>query len=609
MAAPESVPTPPRMGQPHFNAATRFGPHQKPKNGRGTLRRLAAMFMQYRKAVVPALILTVLASGVSVAVPVFTGKVFNTFKPETRTVDTNTLILLLAVIAALYLSGWIVNTVSGVIILNVSQRLVFALRSAFFRKMQKLPLAFYDTTPRGDTMSRIANDADSISSSIAQAATQLGTSILTLSGSLAVMISLNVPLTFAVLVCVPLVALLTRMIASRSRSHFYDQQRNLGNLNGLVEETVQGLRMVKAFAKEDETLVRFSVVNDALRDSGTRAQIWSGFMMPLMNVINNLTFTAVAITGGFLCTRYGLAIGTAVTFLTYAKQFVNPLNAIAGLFNTIQSALASAERVFEVLDKAEETPDPPDAAAFPKPRGSVTFDDVCFSYDKQHPVLRHISFSVASGENIALVGETGSGKTTIVNLLNRFYDADSGHITIDGTDIRHIRRADLRNCFSVVLQETSLFSGTIMDNIRYSKPDAADRQVIEAAKIAHAHEFIEKLPAGYHTQVSGSADTLSEGQRQLLAIARAVLCDSPILILDEATSSVDTKTEKDIQRALVQLKKSRTSFLIAHRLSTIRDANRIFVIDAGAVIESGTHAELMQRHGKYYEMVVSQTGR
>ena len=598
----------PRMGGPKLGGSARFAPHQRPKNGVRTFRRLASMFLQYKGSVAASLILTAAASGFSVAVPVLTGKVFNTFTVSTRSVDVHMMMMLLAAIAAVYAGEWLVSMVSGLLILTVSQKLVLSLRAGFFNKLQHLPLAFYDTTPRGDTMSRITNDTDAVSSTIAQSSAQLVSGILTLGGSLAVMLMLNVPLTLSVLVCVPLVVSLTRTIAVRSRSHFYDQQKNLGILNGLTEENIRGLKMVKAFTKENEMLRAFGNVNQALCTSGTKAQVWAGFMMPLMNVINNLTFAVVAIAGGIMCTKYSLPVGIAVTFLGYAKQFVNPLNAIAGLFNTIQSALAGAERVFEIMDKKEEIPDPPDAVSFAHPAGKVVFTDVSFSYDKNRPVLRHINFAVEPGHTIALVGETGSGKTTIVNLLNRFYDADSGSITIDGTDITKIKRDDLRNCFSVVLQETSLFSGTIMDNIRYSRPSASDSEVMEAARIAHASDFIERLPNQYQTIVSGSADTLSEGQRQLLAIARAVLCHSPILILDEATSSVDTKTEKDIQRALVQLRSGRTCFLIAHRLSTIRDADTILVISDGQIIERGTHGSLMAEHGMYFNMVQSQTG-
>lgn len=599
----------PRMGGPKMGGPARFAPHQKPKNGRKTIRRLCAIFLRYKGVLFISILLTVASSAVAVAVPVFTGKVFNTFNETARTVEESRLLILLCALIALYIVQWISDTVSTSLMLVVSQKLVSVLRSEFFAKMQKLPLQFYDTTSRGDTMSRITNDIDTISSTIAQSSAQLITGICSTAGSIVVMVALNIPLTAAVLVCIPLIVLLTKIIARRSRNYFYAQQKSLGTLDGQIEETIHGFKMVKAFAREDETLSRFSDVNKSLCTNSTRAQEWAGFMMPMTNVINNLTFAVVAVAGGVLCTSYGLAIGTAVTFMSYAKQFVRPLNAVASLFNTIQSALAGAERVFEVMDEAEEKADVKDAVSFAHPKGDVSFRDVCFSYDKKNPVLKHITFDVPAGKTIALVGETGSGKTTIVNLLNRFYDADSGTISIDGTDITRIKRDDLRNCFSVVLQETSLFSGTIMDNIRYSRPAASDDEVKEAAEIAHASEFIERLPNQYKTTVSGSSDNLSEGQRQLLAIARAVLCNSPILILDEATSSVDTKTEKEIQRALVKLRQGRTCFLIAHRLSTIRDADRILVIDNGEILESGTHDELMQHRGHYYDMVMSQTGQ
>ena len=337
--------------------------------------------------------------------------------------------------------------------------------------------------------------------------------------------------------------------------------------------------------------------------------ICAGYMMPLMNVINNFIFAVVAIAGGIMSVKYGLAIGTVVSFLSYSKQFAQPLNSIAGMFNTIQSALAGAERVFETLDSKEEEADIENAIDIENPKGDVTFKNISFSFDKSTPILKNVSFSVKAGTTVALVGETGAGKTTIVNLLTRFYDADSGIILIDNKPIKSLKQSSLRKCFSVVLQDTCLFTGTIMDNIRYSKNDASDDEVISAAKIAHAHGFIEKLPKGYYTMVSGATDNLSQGQRQLIAIARAVLCDSPILILDEATSSVDTKTEKDIQRALLSLMKNRTSFLVAHRLSTIRDADYIMVIGNGKILESGDHKSLMEKKGQYYNMVISQMGK
>lgn len=587
----------------------RFAPTQKAKNARGTLVRIIKIYMRFAKTIFLAMIFTVFSSAISVGIPYFVGKTFDTFRIATRTVDKSTLILFLTIIAVLYGVNCLISWINGVIMLKVSQRLVFVIRAEFFEKMQRLPLKFYDTRSHGDTMSRITNDVDNISSTIAQTTTQLISSILTLVGSFMVMIVLNVPLTLVVLLCIPLVILLTRVIATHSRKYFLAQQRNLGSLNGVIEENILGLKMVKAFNKQEDVLKQFEEINENLYESSNKAQIWSGYMMPLMNVINNFIFAVVAIVGGMLSVGYGVAVGTVVSFLSYSKQFSQPLNSVAGMFNTIQSALAGAERVFEILDNEEESADFKDAIEIKQPNGNVTFENVCFSYDKSIPILKNVSFKVKAGETVALVGETGAGKTTIVNLLTRFYDADSGNIFIDDEPITNIKRNSLRKCFSVVLQDTCLFTGTIMDNIRYSKKDATDEQVVNAAKIAHAHEFIDKLPKGYQTLVSGATDNLSQGQRQLMSIARAVLCDSPILILDEATSSVDTKTEKDIQHALLRLMKNRTSFLIAHRLSTIRDADRIMVIGGGKILESGNHKSLMNEKGEYYKMVISQMGK
>lgn len=599
----------PSIGGRPMGGGKRFEPTAKPKNIKGTLMRIIKIYMRWAKTIFLAGILTVISSMISVSIPYYIGKTFNTFKVTAKTVDTKTLMLLLLIIVILYTANWIISSLNGFIMLKVSQKLVFVLRLEFFEKMQKLPLEFYDTRSHGDTMSRITNDVDNISSTIAQTTTQLISSALTLLGSFIVMITLNVTLTLVVLLCIPLVWLLTRMITSNSRDHFLAQQRSLGSLNGLIEENILGLKMVKAFSKQEDILKQFKDINDKLYESSYKAQVWSGYMMPLMNVINNFIFTIVAIVGGILSVGYGLAIGTVVSFLSYSKQFSQPLNSVAGMFNTIQSALAGAERVFEILDSKEELADIENAIEIEHMKGDVTFENVCFSYNRATPILKNISFRVKSGEVVALVGETGAGKTTIVNLLTRFYDVDSGRILIDNILITNLRRDNLRKCFSVVLQDTCLFTGTIMDNIRYSQKGATDEQVVKAAKIAHAHDFIDKLPKGYQTIVSGAADSLSEGQRQLIAIARAVLCDSPILILDEATSSVDTKTEKDIQQALLRLMQNRTSFLIAHRLSTIRDADKIMVIGDGKILESGNHKSLMDKKGQYYKMVISQMGK
>jgi ATP-binding cassette subfamily B multidrug efflux pump len=596
------------LNRPGHGGRDRFKPGEKPKNAKGTLLRIVRIYMRWAKTIFIAVFLTIISSLISVAIPYYVGKTFDSFHISDRSVDTHRLILILIIIICLYVTNLLINLISGVVMLRVSQKLVYTLRKEFFQKMQKLPLGFYDTRSHGDTMSRITNDVDNISSTIAQTTTQLISSVLTLIGSLVVMISLNIPLTLVVLFSIPLVFLLTKTIASKSRAYFLAQQRSLGGLSGIIEENILGLKMVKAFNRQDNVFQDFKEINETLFENSNKAQVWSGYMMPLMNVINNFIFAAVAIVGGILTVKYGVAIGVVVSFLSYSKQFSQPLNSVAGMFNTIQSALAGAERVFEILDNEEEIADDEDAVSMENPNGEVSFHNVCFSYDKSNPVLKNVNFHVNPGEVVALVGETGAGKTTVVNLLTRFYDADSGEITIDGIPVTNIKRSSLRKCFSVVLQDTSLFSGTIMDNIRYSREDATDEEVIRAAKIAHAHDFIDKLPKGYDTKISAATDNLSQGQRQLISIARAVLCDSPILILDEATSSVDTKTEKDIQKALVCLMKNRTSFLIAHRLSTIRDADHIMVIGDGQILEYGNHQSLMRNKGRYYEMVMSQMG-
>ena len=604
------TPQVPAIGNhPPGGGRNRFVPTEKPRNAKGTLLRIVRIYLRWGKAIFAAVFLTVLSSLISVAIPYYVGNTFNTFHIADRSVDTDRLFSLLLIIACLYSANLLINLANDIMMLHLSQRLVYTLRKQFFEKMQKLPLAFFDTRPHGDTMSRITNDVDNISTTIGQTTTQLIASVLTLAGSIVVMIRLNLLLTLAVLLCVPLVSLLTRMIASRSRAYFSAQQQNLGELNGIIEENILGMKMVKAFNRQGEVVRQFREINENLQESSTKAQIWSGYMMPLLNVINNLVFAVVAIVGGILSVNYDLAIGTVVSFLSYSKQFARPLNSVAGMFNTIQSALAGAERVFEILDLDEEVPDREDSVDMQHPTGEVSFRDVNFSYDKSKPILKNVSFQVNPGEVVALVGETGAGKTTIVNLLTRFYDADSGEIRIDGVPIPRIKRSSLRRCFSVVLQDTSLFSGTILDNIRYSKDDATEKEVIRAAKIAHAHDFISRLPKGYATQVSAATDNLSQGQRQLISIARAVLCDSPILILHEATSRVYTRTEKEIQKALVRLMQNRTSFLIAHRLSTIRDADHILVIGDGLILEYGNHQSLMEEQGRYYEMVMSQMGK
>lgn len=603
----ENMPRLPRQGGGGGHRA-RFKPVEKPKDAKVTLLRIVKLYLRWGKSIGLALVLTIVAAGVSLATPYYIGQAVKAMDIQTGTVSQSLLYTSLAALLGCYSIAWAVSSLNGWIMTRVSQRLVEHIRAEFFEKLQRLPLRFYDTRQKGDTMSRLTNDAENISSTVAQTTTQLISGLISVVGSLLMMLILSPVLTLAALVTLPLIFLLTRVISGRSRRYFAAQASLLGSLNGLIEESVTGMKMVKAFNRQAEVLDEFAQLNRRLTKNSASANMWSGFMMPFMNVINNLSFALLACAGGLLSVRGVIDVGVVVSFMSYSKQFSQPINNIAAMFTTIQSALAGAERVFEVLDQAEETPDRPDAIDPEQIGGEVEFRSVSFGYTPEQPVLNNISFTVKKGEVIALVGQTGAGKTTIVNLLTRFYEVNQGAIYIDGVDIRNIKRSSLRRYFSVVLQDTCLFSGTILDNIRYSNPKASDEEVVAAAKLAFADSFITQLPKGYHTKVSASSDTLSQGQRQLISIARAILCDARLLILDEATSSVDTKTEKTIQKAFLSLMRDKTSFLIAHRLSTIRDADRIMVIGEGSILESGTHQELMAAKGEYYRMVQSQMG-
>jgi len=588
--------------------ANRFVPSEKPRAYKKTLQRLLALFRRYRKALLGATVLTLIASSFSLVVPLYIGRAINAYDLEKNLVDTSLLQRMILYLLFCYIMVWLLQTVNGVLMAKVTQRLVKDLRESFFSKLQRIPLLFYDRRPHGDTMSRMTNDVDNISGSIAQTTTELIASLFTLVGSLIMMLSLDFLLTLLALIAVPLFIILTKIIAKKSRTYFMQRQKALGDLSGIVEESITGMKMVKAFNRKEETLKEFRQVNEELEKAATKALIWAGFLMPFMGVISNLSFALIAFAGGLMSVNGTISVGIVVSFLTYSKQFGRPLNNIAGMFTNIQQALVGAERVFEILDEQEEEKDVHDAVTLKNPRGEISFQDVYFSYAKDKPVLQGVSFKVNPGETIALVGETGAGKTTIVNLMTRFYDLEKGIITFDKMDLKNIKRRSLMENFSVVLQDTFLFTGSIRENIRYARPDATDEEIYHAARVAHAEDFILKLPQGYDTEVSGSTDTLSQGQRQLLAISRAVLSDAPVLILDEATSSVDTKTEKEIQKAMVKLLRNRTSVIIAHRLSTIKSADRIYVIGEGRILEEGPHEELMRMKGRYHEMVISQVG-
>lgn len=581
-------------------------PVVKPKNLKATMLRLWQYFGKERKLLLLLFSFIILDTGIGLSVPFLIGHAIDAMKSPLGGVDFNLLWIVVVTLGVAYITDSVIIFFQGWLMAGVSQRIVMNLRRALFSKLQKLPVSFFDFHTHGELMSRLSNDIENVSSTVSQSTIQLMAGIITILGSLIMMLVLSPLLTLASIVTVPLVFLLTRTIAKKTSILFKNQQKELGRLNGHIEETISGIYVVKAFNHEEKVIDQFDQINNNLCVVGLKAQIWSGFIMPLMNVINNIGFAMVAGVGGILAVQSMITVGTIASFLSYSRQFSRPLNDLANIFNTLQSAIAGAERVFEILDAKEETPDPVTATVLENTSGKVEFKNVNFSYRKDVSILKDISFCANPGSNTALVGPTGSGKTTIVNLLSRFYDVTQGQILIDGKDIREYTRDSLRKCFGIVLQDTYLFSGSIRENILYGRLEASEKELVEAAKMANADVFIRRLPLGYDTILAESGGNLSQGQRQLIAIARAILADPAILILDEATSSVDTRTELHIQQAMLKLMNGRTSFIIAHRLSTIRDANTIMVIDDGQIIERGDHNFLLNHKGFYSHLYESQ---
>jgi ATP-binding cassette subfamily B protein len=489
---------------------------------------------------------------------------------------------------------------------GVAQNTVYDMRRDVNAKLSRLPLRFFDSRTHGEILSRVTNDVDNISSTLQQSLTQLITATVTIVGVVIMMLTISPLLTLITLITLPLSVLVTTAIAKRSQKHFAGQQKALGELNGHVEEMYTGHKIVKAFGREERSIQQFNETNERLYEYGWKAQFISGIIMPLMNFINNTGYVIVAVVGGIFVTRRTIELGDIQAFMNYSRQFTQPVVQTANIANIIQSTVASAERVFEILDETEETPDSQDAKVIESPKGDVRFENVRFGYKEEVTLFDNMSIDVRSGQTIAIVGPTGAGKTTLVNLLMRFYEVADGKITVDGVDIRDLKRGDLRTMFGMVLQDTWLFGGTMSDNIAYGREGATDEEILRAAKAARADHFIRTLPEGYKTVLNEEASNISQGQMQLLTIARAFLADPAILILDEATSSVDTLTEVQIQKAMRTLMRGRTSFVIAHRLSTIRDADLILVMNNGTIIEQGTHGELLARKGFYADLYYSQ---
>jgi len=505
-----------------------------------------------------------------------------------------------------YLLSNLFQAVSAWLMSAVSQRALKQMRKDLFDHLQSLPIGFFDNHPAGELMSRLTNDIDAINLAVSQNVTALLASVLSLGGILVAMFVLDRWLAMASLLVVPIMFLFTEFVARYTRRGFRELQKHLGQLNGVMEEAISGQKVVKAFRRNESAVSQFRQYNEEVFRAGVYANSYALLLMPLTNVLGNFFVIVLAGLGGWLALQGLVTVGIIAAFITYGQNFIQPLRLLANIYNSIQAALAGAERVFEILDTPSEVDGAAQAVPLAILQGLVQFDHVDFGYQPGTLTIKDMTLEAKAGETFALVGPTGAGKTTIINLLTRFYEIDSGSIKIDGTDIRDVRKADLRRKLGLVLQDTFLFSGTVLDNIRYGRLDATDEECIQAAKMADADHFIRQLPHGYQTNLSERASNLSQGQRQLLSIARAILADPAILILDEATSSVDTRTEARIQKALLRLMKGRTSFVIAHRLSTIRDADQVLVINHGEIVEKGTHQQLLDAHGFYHHLYVSQ---
>lgn len=590
-------------------------PVEKAKNFKGTLARLVRYLRPRRLRIVTVFVMAALSTIFNIASPKFLGKattkLFEGSMLKLRGVpgahiDFTYIYHIVLILIGLYLLSAFFAFLQQFLMAGVAQKTVYDMRKNVDEKLAKLPLKFFDARTHGEILSRVTNDIENISTTLQQSLTQLITSIVTIVGVIIMMLTISPLLTLLTLITLPLIIIVIRAITSRSQKFFAGQQSSLGELNGHVEEMYTGHTIIKAFGREDESMGTFDRINEALYQSSWRAQFISGMIWPLMTMINNIGYVIISVVGGILVTRRAIQIGDILAFVQYSRQFTQPINQTANIANIIQSTVASAERVFEILDEPEEEPDRADARILESTNGEVQFEDVSFSYKPENPLIQHLNINVKAGQTIAIVGPTGAGKTTLVNLLMRFYEIGEGKITIDGVDIKAIQRGHLRTIFGMVLQDTWLFNGTIRDNIAYGRPGTTDEAVMRAAKAAHADHFIRTLPNGYATVLNEEATNISQGEKQLLTIARAFLADPAILILDEATSSVDTRTEVAIQKAMTELMKGRTSFVIAHRLSTIKDADLILVMNNGSVIETGTHQELLASGGFYAELYNSQ---
>lgn len=590
-------------------------PVEKPKDFKGTLKQLLKFLKPYTWVLGVVILMTILSTLFTVISPRIMGEATNVIYDgftamlrgeEGAGIDFAALGRILLILIGLYLISAGFSYIMQYIMAGVAQRIGYDLRRQVNQKLSRLPLRFFDTKTHGEIMSRITNDVDTIASTTQQTIGQAFSSLITFVGVFGMMLSINFWLTIVVMITLPMSGFVTMIIAKKAQGYYRTRSRTLGELNGHVEEMFTGHAVVKAYGREQTSIEQFKEINARLYEAGWKAQFISGIIWPLMGFIGNLGYVLVSVMGGLFVTRGVVTVGGVQAMLQYARRFNQPIQQIAGSINVFQSTIASAERVFELLNQDEMVPDKTTERLIDQPKGHVKFEDVHFGYLPDVPLYQGLNLEVQPGQVVAIVGPTGAGKTTLVNLLMRFYEINGGRISIDGVDIRDMSRAELRSLFGMVLQDTWLFNGTIRDNIAYGRPDATEEEIVAAAKAAYADHFIRTLPDGYDTVLNEEASNLSQGQKQLLTIARAFLANPPMLILDEATSSVDTRTEVQLQRAMEKLMNGRTSFVIAHRLSTIREADRILVMNEGRLIEQGRHDELLAANGFYADLYYSQ---
>ncbi|WP_002147624.1 ABC transporter ATP-binding protein [Bacillus cereus] len=588
---------------------------EKAKNFKETMNKLLQYLKPYKLSILVVILFAIGSAAFTIVGPkilgnattkLFEGLVSKVSGAPGAAIDFTYIGNIVILLLGLYILSTVFGIIQGYIISGVAQKVSYNFRKEIDEKINRMPLNYFDKTTHGEVLSRITNDVDTVSQTLNQSMSQIITSVITIIGVLIMMLSISWQMTLVALLILPVSMILIMAVVKRSQKYFKSQQEYLGHVNGQVEEIYSGHNIVKAFNKEEEEVKKFEKVNDTLYHSAWKSQFLSGMMMPIMTFIGNIGYVAVSILGGWLAVKRTIAVGDILAFVQYVRSFTQPIAQVAQIANVLQSTAAAAERVFEFLEEEEEVPEAENPVKLQKVQGEVTFQDVQFGYNPDKIIINNFSSNIKPGQKVAIVGPTGAGKTTIVKLLMRFYDINSGAICIDGHDIKDFTREDLRNMFGMVLQDTWLFNGSIMENIRYGRLDATDEEVIEAAKAAHVHNFVKTLPNKYQMELNEEASNVSQGQKQLLTIARALIADPKILILDEATSSIDTRTEVLIQKAMENLMEGRTSFIIAHRLSTIRDADLILVMKDGDIVEQGNHEELLKADGFYASLYNSQ---